>query len=96
MTRTDFEWTTDCQIGDYHANQTTLHFDVEIEQIVEEPFSHGGSRGSYLEIRATFRVLMLDHLMVDRALLVQMIGAAEVAGLEERARAMFEKYGVAA
>lgn len=96
MTRTEFQWSTDMQVGAFYADDVTLHFDVDLERVEREPYSHGGSRGFYTEARATFRCLMLDHLMVDRALLVQIVGSAEVAGLEERASEAFEEYEAAA
>lgn len=89
MSAQHLSWEADLDIGAFYSPSGELHFIVDFEPYDEEPYSWGGSRGSGLDVTAKFDCFVLGLKMIRRADLIDLIGSAEVAGLEQRASEWF-------
>lgn len=80
----------DFEIGAFTASTVEASFDIDAEEVQAEPYSWGGSRGMELCGTARLKFLPLGLKVLRRPDLVELIGEAEVSGLEKEA---FEKWG---
>lgn len=60
-------------------------WDVKFDRVMREPFSWGGSRGSYNDAEVTLRTLTVGDLSLDRAQVILMCGQRFVELVEESA-----------